>query len=292
MYLNALEEKRLLRIANARTRVYYTALKYSQTPLRPSEFFSQARVHIRRGQAELEALVKLGFIRDTCKTKKGWGRELQYVSAIGFDRRDEGSQRSDSIADSTIGFDRRDQGSQRSDPIASSFRDPDLPSGERLHKTEPSVRTGRGAGEGENGRTDGSKKFAEIARRLVGSIASDWDIPRPAVEKCVGRFFVELELVEPAATESELWRYFRAAFQHREQRHTHPAFAGIVLERFLGCACTRLRFELWREHEDKREALRLAARERELEQNAVDKSEADDIARTRALYVAQGRGVR
>jgi hypothetical protein len=284
VYLNALEEKRLLELANDRTRLYHAAIKYSETLLPPATLYKLANVPARRAQLELRELVRRGWLKLVAEGDPKT-RLVRYIStariAIESDRCADGAQRSNSIASERTLSDRIRSpvsGAQRSDPIASSLMESDLPSGSRLRKTEPSVPTGEGAGRGEDGRTDGFEKFAQIARRLVASITRDWQLPEPVVEKCVRRFVDAAARLAPCATERELWRYFRAAFHDRESehRHTHPAFVGINRDKFLGCVCALdesgepWRFKAWREHECKREAVRAAQREREQRERERD----------------------
>jgi hypothetical protein len=282
VYLNDLEAERLALCPTLNhARAYFAALRLQrEDPLPPWKFFKVARLAPRRGLLVLAELTRKGWLRKEAYGPPGTLRTVRFVSTAKGGQAIAGDQRQAIAGDQgqaiagdqgqAIAGDHLGEGGKRSPAIASSFIDPDLPSGSRLPKTEPSVRTEGMQGEGTDGRTDGSKKFADIARRLVGSIASDWEIPQPVVEKCVGRFVDELAAVEPEPTERELWRYFRAAFQHRERRHTHPAFAGIVVERFLGCACTSLRFSQWREHERKREVVQRAERERDQRERAAD----------------------
>jgi len=293
VYLNDLEAERLQHCPTlCHARVYLAALRLQKDdPIQPWRFFKAARVSPRRGQLALAELVRRTWLRKEAYGPPGERRTVRFVStartdqAIAPDRL--GVIASDRLG--VIASDRLRDGGKRSPAIACSLDDPDLPSGKVVSKTEPSVRTEGMQGEG-NGRTDGSKKFADVARRLVGSIASDWQLPEPVVEKCVARFCVELDAVEPVPTERDLWRYVRAAFQHREHRHSHPAFAGINFEKFLGCACTRLRFDMWREHERKRAATLRADRDRELELERSD-DEALTPAQLHVLLEERARSV-
>jgi len=273
VYLNDLEAERLAHCPTLyHSRVYFAALRLQrQDPVPPCKFYKAARVAPVRGRLVLAELVRKGWLDPQRFGPPGTLRTVRYVSTarggqeISDDRRQEISDdRRQEISDDRrqeISDDRLGKGGKRSQTIASSLFDPDLPSGELVHKTEPSVRTGESAERGANGRTDGSKKFVGTAARLVGSIVDAWDLPKPVVEKCVGRFFDELAGIEPEPTERELSRYFRAALDHREHRRTCPAFSGVPIDAFLGCVCTLVRFSQWREHEARTQL----ARERELE---------------------------
>jgi len=218
---------------------------------------------------ELASLVREGFLR---RKSDGRGRDhhsLYCANEIDEEKRSPHDRLNDRPTIAQTIAPRSFKRSPHDRPLygreRAHARDPDLPSGEVVtNQNRLSVRVGV-QGEGTDGRTDGSKKFAEIARRLVGSIASDWNEPLPVVEICVAKFFAQVAELDEPPTEREVSRYFGAALHHREGKWTHRAFRDTIPGKFLGCVCTCKRFEQWRDVEAKSRDARAFARERERE---------------------------
>lgn len=218
----------------------------------------------RRAELELAELVRKGWLAREERGPKNQAREVRYtarVAAIGADRTGaiDGDRTGVITNDRTGAIDGDRSGaiagdrSEENNDAHARTRATDLPSRHVISKPlRPSVR--EGSGEGADGRTDGSKKFARVPDGLAASIADGWKHVDPSITPAVvravlGRFLAE----RPGIAERELQAYSRAALRHRDGRERHAAFGDISgVDRFFGQAFVGFRFDRWRASIDAR----------------------------------------